>query len=51
VTSAHDLSSAFLAPASGLDVLSDPLRSLRLTGALLFLVVASTPWVAWAPPA
>jgi AraC-like DNA-binding protein len=51
VTSAHDQSSAFLAPASGLDVLSDTLRSLRLTGALLFLVEASTPWVSWAPPA
>jgi AraC-like DNA-binding protein len=51
MTSAHDQSSAFLAPASGLDVLSDTLRSVRLTGAMLFLVEASTPWVSWAPPA
>ena len=35
----------------GLDVLSDMLRSVRLTGAMLFLVEASTPWVSWAPQA
>jgi AraC-like DNA-binding protein len=51
MTSAHDQSSALLAPASGIDVLSDALRSVRLTGAMLFLVEASTPWVSWAPPA
>jgi AraC-like DNA-binding protein len=51
MTSAHDQSSASLAPASGVDVLSDTLRSVRLTGAMLFLVEASTPWVSWAPPA
>jgi hypothetical protein len=27
------------------------LRSVRLTGAMLFLVEASTPWVSWAPNA
>ena len=47
----HDQSSESLAPASGLDVLSDTLRSIRLTGAMLFLVEASTPWISWAPPA
>ena len=39
------------APASVLDVLSEMLRSVRLTGAMLFLVEASTPWVSWAPQA
>jgi AraC-like DNA-binding protein len=48
---AHDQSSASPAPASGLDVLSDTLRSVRLTGAMLFVVEASTPWVSWAPQA
>ena len=51
MTNAHDQSSALFAPASGLDVLSDTLRSVRLTGAMLFLVEASTPWVSWAPQA
>jgi AraC-like DNA-binding protein len=51
VTSDHDQSSGSVAPASGLDVLSDLLRSVRLTGAMLFLVEASTPWVSWAPQA
>jgi hypothetical protein len=51
MTSGHDQSSASLAPASGIDVLSDMLRSVRLTGAMLFLVEASTPWVSWAPQA
>jgi AraC-like DNA-binding protein len=51
MTSDHDQSSASLAPASGIDVLSDMLRSVRLTGAMLFLVEASTPWVSWAPQA
>lgn len=32
-------------------MLSDMLRSVRLTGAMLFLVEASTPWVSWAPQA
>lgn len=30
-------------------MLSDMLRSVRLTGSMLFLVEASTPWVSWAP--
>jgi AraC-like DNA-binding protein len=47
----HDQPSGSLAPASGLDVLSDMLRSVRLTGAMLFLVETSTPWVSWAPRA
>lgn len=51
MTRDHDQSSGSLAPASGLDVLSDMLRSVRLTGAMLFLVEASTPWVSWAPTA
>ena len=38
-------------PADGLDVLSDVLRSVRLTGSMLFLVDASTPWVTRAPAA
>jgi AraC-like DNA-binding protein len=51
MTSGHGQSSASLAPASGIDVLSDMLRSVRLTGAMLFQVEASTPWVSWAPHA
>ena len=51
MTSDHDRSSGSIAPASGIDVLSDMLRSVRLTGAMLFLVEASTPWVSWAPQA
>jgi AraC-like DNA-binding protein len=51
MTSGHDQSSGSRAPASGIDVLSDMLRSVRLTGAMLFLVEASTPWVSWAPQA
>jgi AraC-like DNA-binding protein len=51
MTSGHDQSSGSLVRASGLDVLSDMLRSVRLTGAMLFLVEASTPWVSWAPEA
>jgi AraC-like DNA-binding protein len=51
MTSDYDRSSGSIAPASGIDVLSDMLRSVRLTGAMLFLVEASTPWVSWAPQA
>ena len=51
MTSDNDQSTEPLALASGLDVLSDMLRSVRLTGAMLFLVETSTPWVSWAPPA
>ena len=39
------------ADALPLDVLSDVLRSVRLTGAMYFLVEASTPWMSWAPAA
>jgi AraC-like DNA-binding protein len=45
----HDRSSEFDAEASATDVLSDMLRSVRLTGSMLFLVDASKPWVSWAP--
>jgi AraC-like DNA-binding protein len=49
----HDSTSASHAAASGAqvqqDVLSDVLRSVRLTGAMLFLVDATTPWCTWAP--
>ena len=51
MTSDHDRSSGSIAPASGIDVLSDMLRSVRLTGAMLFLVETATPWVSWAPQA
>jgi Cupin len=51
VTRDHDQSSGSVAPASELDVLSDMLRCVRLTGAMLFLVEAFTPWVSWAPQA
>ncbi len=39
------------APGPALDVLSDLLRCVRLTGAMLFLVEASTPWETSAPRA
>jgi AraC-like DNA-binding protein len=45
----HDQSSGSIAAASEVDLLSDMLRSVRLTGSMLFLVEASTPWVSWAP--
>lgn len=45
----HDRASGSHAAASGADVLSDVLRSVRLTGSMLFLVDATTPWLAWAP--
>ena len=45
----HDQSSESIVAASEVDVLSDMLRSVRLTGSMLFLVGASTPWVSWAP--
>jgi AraC-like DNA-binding protein len=45
----HDRSSGSHAPASGLDVLSDVLRCVRLTGSMLFLVDARAPWMSWAP--
>lgn len=49
MTEGHDLSSALSAVSSGVDVLSDVLRSVRLTGSMLFLVEASAPWMSWAP--
>ncbi len=47
----HDRASGSHDAASGIDVLSDVLRSVRLTGSMLFLVDATTPWVSWAPRA
>ena len=49
MTDDHDQSSESIALASEVDVLSDMLRSVRLTGSMLFLVEASTPWISWAP--
>jgi AraC-like DNA-binding protein len=45
----HARASDSHAAASGTDVLSDVLRSVRLTGSMLFLVDATTPWMSWAP--
>jgi len=45
----HDRASEPNAAASGFDVLSDMLRSVRLTGSMLFLVDASAPFCSWAP--
>jgi AraC-like DNA-binding protein len=45
----HDPTSGSPAAASGFDVLSDVLRSVRLTGSMLFLVDAHPPWKSWAP--
>jgi AraC-like DNA-binding protein len=55
----HDRSAGLHAAASGpaapaaedIDVLSDVLRSVRLSGAMYFLVEASTPWITRAPAA
>jgi AraC-like DNA-binding protein len=47
----HDPASGSLAAASGFDVLSDVLRCVRLTGSMLFLVDAHSPWMSWAPRA
>ena len=41
----HDRSSGSSARLSGGDVLSDVLRTVRLTGAVFFVTEASTPWV------
>jgi AraC-like DNA-binding protein len=59
MTPHHDRSAGSHAAASGstaplpigVDVLSDVLRSVRLTGSMFFLVDASTPWVTRAPAA
>lgn len=45
----HDQGSGSFAVPSGVDVLSDVLRSVRLTGSMLFLVNARPPWMSWAP--
>jgi AraC-like DNA-binding protein len=45
----HDQPSGSFALPSGGDVLSDVLRSVRLTGSMLFLVNAHPPWMSWAP--
>lgn len=45
----HDRASGSLASASGSDVLSDVLRSVHLSGSMLFLVNARAPWMSWAP--
>lgn len=47
----HDPSSGLPAGASAIDVLSDALGAMRLTGSMLFLVEAKSPWVTWAPRA
>jgi AraC-like DNA-binding protein len=47
----HDRVSGSHDAESGIDVLSDVLRSVRLTGSMLFLVDATTPWASWAPRA
>ena len=48
---AHDHRSGFPAVSSGTDVLSDVLRAVRLTGALFFVVEASSPWAIEMPDA
>jgi AraC-like DNA-binding protein len=45
----HDRASGSPAAASGFDVLSDVLSCVRLTGSMLFLVDAHSPWMSWAP--
>lgn len=45
----HDRTSGSHAAASGFDVLSEVLRCVRLTGSMLFLVDAHSPWMSWAP--
>jgi AraC-like DNA-binding protein len=47
----HDLASGSHAVESDVDVLSDVLRCIRLTGSMLFLVDAHAPWMSWAPQA
>jgi AraC-like DNA-binding protein len=51
MSAGHDPSSGSPARASFDDVLSDVLGSVRLTGSMLFLVDATTPWRSWAPQA
>jgi AraC-like DNA-binding protein len=45
----HAQASGSFALSSGVDVLDDVLRSVRLTGSMLFLVNAHPPWMSWAP--
>jgi AraC-like DNA-binding protein len=45
----HDQASGSFAGSSRFDVLSDVLRSVRLTGSMLFLVNARPPWMSWSP--
>jgi hypothetical protein len=45
----HDQASGSHAAPSGFDVLSDVLHCVRLTGSMLFLVDARSPWMSWAP--
>jgi AraC-like DNA-binding protein len=47
----HDRASVPDDRASETDLLSEVLASIRLSGAMLFLVDASAPWMTWAPPA
>lgn len=51
MNASHDPASGShaLPSASGRDVLSDVLRSVHLTGSMLFLVNAHPPWMSWAP--
>jgi AraC-like DNA-binding protein len=51
MSAGHDPSSGSHVRASFDDVLSDVLGSVRLTGSMLFVVDATTPWCSWAPPA
>ena len=45
----HDQASEMHATPSDFDVLSDVLGCVRLTGSMLFLVDAHSPWMSWAP--
>lgn len=47
----HDRASGSHVAESGFDVLSDVLRCVRLTGSMLFMVDAHSPWMSWAPKA
>jgi len=51
MNASHDQASGSFAVPSGVDVLSDVLHSVRLTGSMLFLVNAHPPWMSWAPEA
>jgi AraC-like DNA-binding protein len=48
---ARDAAPSAVNNAHPIDVLSDVLRSVRLTGSMFFLVEASTPWITKAPAA